>query len=265
MLGEGLQRYLKVEAEAARTWEKTLDFVNRKNFPLVVENKREGILETDWIGDDSVDTATRSNMRRIFGSIAGRPPVSDKYKFWLERLDDAKTAIHVEQAHLTKEVIESKRHDENDTFIWQESPGNEFQLVKILRELAAFLSGADTQLEDAAYVLIVQTEPVHLMLAETEGNAWSRVERAIITSPYTLEFQDRENKLFQINEPQNAGFWSKLKPTKKFGIRLEPSNQGKTKTRISITNKKGKATIDSKDALPVLWAIAGELRRAETK
>jgi uncharacterized lipoprotein len=261
IVGSGLQRYLRVDADTGDTWEKTVEFVTRNNFPIFAQNKREGTLETDWVADHTLESRTSTSMRKIFGNILGKPTLSNKYTFWLEPLDDSTTAVHVEHRRLAKEVVEARHQDNNDTIVMQENPGDEFQLVKVLRKMATFFSGtggdAPTQ-----RVQLIQTEPAQIILAEGGEAAWGLVERAIITSPYTLDSEVREKNLFKIKEPKKPGFWGKISTTSKYGVRLESMTGDASKTRITVTTKTGNP-IDHEKALPVLWALTGELRRME--
>jgi hypothetical protein len=221
IVGSGLQRYLRMDADVGDAWEKTVEFVTRKNYPIFAQNKREGTLETDWVADHTLESTTTTSMRKIFGNVLGKPALSNKYTFWLEHLDDSTTAVHVEHRRLAKEVVESSSYDNNDTIVMQEKSGDEFQLVKVLREMASFFSGgggsAPTQ-----RVQLIQTEPAQIILAEQSESAWELVERAIITSPYTLDGEVPEKSLFKIRAPKKSGFWSKMSTTKKYGVRLEP-------------------------------------------
>ena len=262
IVGSGLQRYLRVDADAGDTWEKTVEFVTRKNFPIFTQNKREGTLETDWVADHTLESTTTTSMRKIFGNVLGKPALSNKYTFWLEILDDSTTAVHVEHRRLAKEVVESKQHDNNDTIVMQEQLGDEFQLVKVLREMASFFGGVQSD-GPVKMVQLIQTEPAQIILAEGGEAAWELVERAIITSPYTLDEKVREKSLFKIRASKKPGFWSKMSTTKKYGVRLEPITGNESKTRITVTTKSGNP-IDLDKALPVLWALTGELRRMES-
>ncbi len=261
IVGSGLQRYLRVDADAGDTWGKTVEFVTRKNFPIFAQNKREGTLETDWVADQTLESTTTTSMRKIFGNVLGKPTLSNKYTFWLELLDDSTTAVHVEHRRLAKEVVESKQHDNNDTIVMQEQLGDEFQLVKLLREMATFYSGGGGD-GPVQVVQLIQTEPAQIILAEGGEAAWGLVERAIITSPYTLDEGVREKNLFKIRAPKKSGFWNKMSTTRKYGVRLEPIAGNESKTRITVTTKSGNP-IDHDKALPVLWALTGELRRME--
>ncbi len=261
IVGSGLQRYLRVDADAGEAWEKMVEFVTRKNFPIFAQNKREGTLETDWVADQTLESTTTTSMRKIFGNVLGKPALSNKYTFWLEHLDDSTTAVHVEHRRLAKEVVESSTYDNNDIIVMQEKLGDEFQLVKVLREMATFFSGTGGD-APVQRVQLIQTEPAQIIITEGSEAAWALVERAIITSPYTLDSEVREKSLFKISAPKKPGFWSKMTTTKKYGVRLEPITGNVPKTRIRVTTKSGNP-IDLDKALPVLWALTGELRRME--
>ncbi len=261
----GENRWLEVTANADDTWAKLVDYFNKSGMPILIENKRDGILETDWIGDEESDSYTASLMRSKVGNLFGRAPVNDKFTIWMENIDEQNTSIHVSHNQLKQFVVEptgQRQHQIQSG--WTETPGDGFKAMKLLRDMAAFFGGAEIETENTDRVQLVQTIPPHIILAENPGKAWDLVERAIITSTtYTMDDINREKSLFKIAEMKAPGFWSKMKLTVKYGVYLEPFNDT-GKTRISITNKKGDTAADRNDALPVLWALAGELRRMET-
>jgi len=260
----GDKRWLDVTATADHTWKKLIDYFNKSGVPILTENKRDGILETDWIGDEESDSYTASLVRSKLGNLFGRAPVNDKFTVWMEKTDDTHTAVHVVHKQLKQYVIEpnGQRKDQIQAG-WTETQGDGFKEIKMLRDMAAFFGGAVIETENTAHVVLVQTIPPHIVLAENTDKGWDLVERAIITSTiYALDDMDKEKLLFRISEAKEPGFWSSMKLANKYGVLLDTFNdQGKI--RISITNKKGDATADPTEALPVLWALAGELRRIE--
>lgn len=264
MRSSGDKRWLEIPESADSVWDKTLDFANKSGVPILVENKRDGILETDWIGDLNSESGTKQMIRKSVGNIVGRPPVNDKFTIWLERLDDNNTALHVTHSQLKQFVIDPKgQRNETIKTGWAETPGDGFKAVKLLREMSAFFGGAVIETDNSSRVVMVETTPVHIVLNEKSDAAWDIVKTAIITSPYTPEGDVPEKSLIKIKEPKKKGFWSAITPASKFGVMIVPTADQR-KTNIYITTTKGRDT-DRKDALPVLYAIAGELRRGDPK
>jgi uncharacterized lipoprotein len=260
----GDKRWLEIEANADDTWFKVVDYFNKSGMPILTENKRDGILETDWIGDEESDSYAASLIRNKVGNLFGRAPVNDKFTAWLEILDEQKTAVHISHNQLKQFIVEpTSQKNKNIEAGWVETPGDGLKALKLMRDMAAFFGGRTIETENTAHVVLVQTPPVQIILDETGDKAWTLVERAIITSPYTLDGENREKNLFEIRTAKEKGFWAKIKLANKYGVVLEPAGNSK-KTRIRITDKKGKDIIERPEALPVLWAIAGELRRLET-
>ncbi len=260
----GDKRWIEVAADANTAWIKMVDYFNKSGLPILIENKRDGILETDWMGDPDSDSKSSAFVRSKVGDLFGRAPVNDKFVAWLEQSDEQHTSIHVKHTQLKQYVIEPKSERQGTIRTgWTESEGDGFKEMKLLRDMAAFFGGAEIETENTARVVLIQNPPAHILLAEPSDKAWSLVERAIVTSPYSLDGEDRQKNLFSIVAPKETGFWSKLTPANKYGLVLEPyGDQGKT--RIRVTNKKGKDNVEHQETLPVLWAIAGELRRMES-
>ena len=260
----GDKRWLEVAADAESVWLKMVDYFNKSGMPILVENKRDGILETDWIGDEESDSYFSSLVRSKAGDLFGRAPVNDKYTMWLEKIDDTHTTVNIQHKQLKQFVIDPQgQRKDNIQSGWIETSGDSFKELQLMRDMAAFFAGAEIETDNTARVVLVQSIPPYIVLAEGSEKAWELVERAIITSPYTLDGEDLEKQLFKIRAPEESGFWSAITPADKYGVILVPQNQ--EKTRISITSNKGKDTIEREDALPVLWALAGELRRMEAE
>jgi uncharacterized lipoprotein len=262
----GEKRWLDITANASDTWAKLIDYFNKSGMPILVENKRDGILETDWIGDNESDSYSASLVRSKLGNLFGRAPVNDKFTVWMEKIDEQITAVHVTHKQLKQFVIDPQGQRQHQIESgWVESTGDGFKEVELLRDMAAYFGGAIIETENTARVVLVQSAPPHIVLAEGTGVAWELLERAIITSAsYTLIDFDPETNNFRISESKAPSFWNSVKLKDKYNVHLEPF--GDTgKTRISITDKKGEASIDRNDALPVLWALVGELRRMETE
>lgn len=256
--GAGLQRFLKVAATPGNTWTKMLDFVSRNNLPILTESKREGTLETDWVGDASNDSETKTRMRTLLGSLAGRSPINNKYKFWLERLDENNTAVHVEHTKLTEISIFPKNDRESFKSGWEESTGNEFQVVEMLRKMQTFFGGKSVAPEANLVQLITDGEE-KLILAQPFDQAWATVASAIKGTKYELLDINNEKRIYVIKPPkQKSGLLSKISFRRKLGVKLASLNE--TSSLVTITSKRG-GFIDREEALPVLYAIAGELRK----
>lgn len=262
MRSSGDKRWLEIPESADSVWDKTLDFANKSGVPVLIENKRDGILETDWIGDTSSESGTKQMIRASLGNIVGRPPVNDKYTIWLERINEQRTALHVTHSQLNQFIIEPVG-DQKETIKtgWAETAGDGFKAVKLLREMAAFFGGAVIETDNSSRVVMVETTPVHIVLNEKSDAAWDIVRTAITTSPYTPLDDVPEKNLIKVKEPKKKGFWSGITPAKKFGVVITPTADQR-KTNIYVTNTKGKE-IERGDSLPVLYAIAGELRRGD--
>lgn len=256
---EGGERWLEIESNANDVWSQLLDYTTKSGLPILTENKRDGIVKTDWIGDESSDSSIRKKIRARLGNIVGRSPVNDQYTFWLERLGNNTTALHITHNQLKQIVIEPERQDDVVKTAWSETPGDGLKALLLLRKLNAFFGGEEIETDNSAAVVLVETTPPHIIIAEQGELALAQVTRAISASAYTFDREDKKRGLIIIRQAKKEGFLSGLALKKRFGIQLEPTASG-TKTRINIVSKRGKP-IDREEALPVLYAITGELRR----
>ena len=147
------------------------------------ESQQNGVIETDWIGDATIDTGLAARLQNIFKIKGSRKPVNDKYRFWLEKLDTNKTAIYVEHSLLQQHVIEPKNKFGNPEIQWTESRGNTLRELEKLRELSAFFGGIG-QSEPTSAVHLYHQNPAHIMLAKAYGSAWTEVANALQRAGY---------------------------------------------------------------------------------
>lgn len=142
MESNGTERFLVASADTDTTWAKLMAYVDHTQLPVLAESQQEGILETDWIGVAGTDTATQRWLRRYIKGLASRPALNDKYTFWLERLSDSETAIHITHKQLVKHVIEPKNPHENIEVEWQEKDGDPATTLEMLRKLQSWLGSS---------------------------------------------------------------------------------------------------------------------------
>lgn len=257
---DGKERWLQIESSANDVWAQLLEYTAKAGLPVLVENKLDGILETDWIGDASSDTTFKARLRATAGDLFGRPPLNDKYTFWLEKLNAQSTALHVRHRQLKQTVAEPNSAEKFIQTAWAESPGDGFKALQQVRKLRAYFGGLDIETDNTADVVLVQTSPVHILLKEPPQIANGRVMSAIGTSSYLFEEKNTKKNLLIIREPKHkGGFAARFKQRKRYGILIEPIIDGQ-KTRIMVVTKRG-GILDREEALPVLYSLAGELRK----
>lgn len=98
-------RWLEVDATPAEAWGKLLQFWSKEmGFPLVREDARLGIIETDWLdirdnipvpGDDFLTPMVSEFLERV-GDSAER----DKFVTRLEKVSDNKVEVYVAHQHI---------------------------------------------------------------------------------------------------------------------------------------------------------------------
>jgi uncharacterized lipoprotein len=255
--GSGLQRFLRVDANAEQTWARLVDFTSVRNLPILTESKRDGIIETDWIGDDTANTNIMTKLRNVLGGVIGRKPINDKYKFWLDRLDQNTTAIHVGHSKLIQRVIEPKRSYETTVIRWEETPGVEFKIIAMLRNLKTYFGGGAVDVAiDSVQLFMDDAE--YIALTQPFEQAWKSVGSAIVGTEYRLVDIKQEKDLYVIKQAKKQGLIAKVTYKRKLGIKVEAI--GASNSRITITTSRGRG-IDREDALPVLYALTSELRK----
>ncbi len=254
---EGARR-LEVALDAQDTWAKLVDYMQKSNLPILSESQQNGVIETDWIGDKTIKTGFAARLQNIFNIEGAHSPVNDKYRFWLEKLGVDKTAVYVEHSLLKQYIIEPKNKFGNPEVRWAEERGNTVRELEKLRELSAFFGGLDAPEATSAVSLHTQ-EPAHIMLAKSPETAWVEIANALRRAEYQIVDTLPNKRLYVIKDKlKEEGFWSRLSPNRKVGVKLEAISDEKTKVRATTS---GGRTLNHEKALKVLYRLTSELRR----
>ncbi|MEE9447264.1 MAG: hypothetical protein V3V09_04845, partial [Arenicellales bacterium] len=182
-----------------------------------------------------------------------------RYIFWLEKQSETQTALHVKHDQLKEYVIEPKNQHDTITIGWTETPGDGFKALQLLRRMQAFFAGTEIETENSADVVLIESEPAHIILAQSEDDAWLRVQNALRASTYSVDKIDQDKKHFIIKQAKESGFFSKLAFKSRYAVEIVPATDAK-KTRINVLSARGNL-LEHADTLTVLYALAAELRR----
>ncbi|MFT5259170.1 MAG: hypothetical protein ACI9J2_002672 [Saprospiraceae bacterium] len=255
---EGGERWLAIFASADDTWAKLVDYTLSSGLPILIQSKQKAIIETDWIGDESVSSGA-NKLLSFFSSGRGRSSLNDKFTFWLERVAENETALFVTHKRLRQVAKNRSKRGGVVEMAWLEEPGDGFQALEILRDIKAYYGGGRAE-DISDVVVLVTTDNPHIVLREDSESAKSIIRKVLVAANYELVSENAKKNLFVIREHRKeGGLFSKLSLRQKFGVKVEPFGNDE-KTKITITTSKG-STVQSKDSLPLLYRIAGELRK----
>ncbi len=256
---ENDERWLQVNADIDSTWDKLVDFTLKSNMPVLTQSKRDAIIESDWIGDKKGGLTERSRLLKIFGNFGSRSAINDSYTFWLERSETDQTALYISHKQL-KQVAKTRAfRDEIVETAWIETSGDGFKAVEMLRNIKAFFSGEIEEDVSDEVVLITDDSPSIIFQADMIGTR-NKLRSALVAANLEFVSENKKKNLIVVREHRKkGGVFSKLTPRKKQGIKFEPYGDTE-KTKITVTSSRGSG-VDSKESLPLLYRLAGELRK----
>lgn len=260
---ENGERWLAVENNADETWAILVDYTLKSGLPILIQNKQSAIIETDWIGDKTVDSGV--NKLLGFFNRGGRATVNDKYTFWLERTADQQTALFVTHKQL-KQVTKSRaiRGGIIET-AWIEAPGDGLQTLTLLRDLKAFFGG-DRDDDVTDNVVLISSATPSIILREEVDIARNRVREALLATGYELVAEKPKKNLIVFRAVRKkGGFFSNFTRRTKHSVKIETYGASEisgidNKTKVTITSSSGLG-IASKASLPILYQLAGELKK----
>ncbi len=248
------ERWLEITADVDTTWAKLVDYTLSAGLPILTQSKQTAIIETDWIGDDS---GAKSRILSFFGE--GRASVNDKYTFWLERVADQQTALYV--THKQLKLVAKNRSKKGGIVetAWVEEAGDGFQALAMLRKLKTFFSG-ETEVDVAEEVILITTDSPSIIMRSSPEDTRNKLNAALVTLGYEIVSESTKRNVIVIRERRKkTGLFSKLSIRQKQGVRIEPYGVD-NKSKITVTSSRGTG-LAAKDSLPVLYRLAGELRK----
>ena len=271
---EGNQRWLVVDRPADKLWEPVRDFWLENGFLLAVDDRKLGIMETDWAENRA--KIPQDFIRRTIGKVfdsAYSSSERDKFRTRLERAGDGKTDIFISQRGMEEVYADNK---ERARTVWQpRAPDPELE-AEFLRRLMVKLGVA----EEKAKTLVASSEVTPpaarienvggapmVRLADDFDRAWRRVGLALDRTGFTVEDRDRGKGLYFVRyvdptESKEPGFFSKVfgsgaaAPPLKYRIAVQSQGQD---TMVSVQNPNGEPA-SSANAQRIVKVIADDLK-----
>jgi outer membrane protein assembly factor BamC len=254
---EGQRRWLVVEAEPEQVWPLVRKFVTMRGYRVQTDEPAIGLLETDW---KPLVVAEQSDEEQA--TDAGN---------WRERL-----RIRIEPAELPgrTEIYltqrNSQRGEDEDDESWQLRPADDDRAVEMLNRLARFLAAEDVSdavaLQPlAARIALDDNEHTVIIAAAEFATMWRRTSMALDALGFTIEDQDRTNRIFHIYNELPSGlteeelnFGKKKSATVREEYWVHVQERGE-EVHVSIRNQAG--TVDeSRVAQHVLTLLLAQLK-----
>lgn len=282
---DGNQRWLVVKRPPAQLWEPVKTFWEDNGFVLAVEDRKLGVMETDWAENRAnipLDPI-RAALGRALDSLYSTGQL-DRFRTRLEANASGGTDIFVSQRGM-EEVYTSR---DKSTTAWQPRANDPALEDEFLRRLMVALgvpeerasamvkqSQATQQAAQSAQQAAVQYNEAAqmLVLADDFNRAWRRVGLSLDSSGFTVEDRDQSAAVYYVRyvpfvpekKEESKGFLRRLFSRKAPEVqpvryRVQLQNQG-TATVVRVLTEDGQAA-NANDSARILKLLAEDLRRS---
>ncbi len=282
---DGNQRWLVVQRSPADLWEPVKTFWEDNGFVLAVEDRKVGVMETDWAENRAnipLDPI-RAALGRALDSLYSTGQL-DRFRTRLEANASGGTDIFVSQRGM-EEVYTSR---DRSTTSWQPRANDPALEDEFLRRLMVALgvpaerantlvkqSQTAAQAEQSRAQAAVQYNEANqtLVLADDFDRAWRRVGLSLDRSGFTVEDRDRAAAVYYVRyvpfvadkKEESKGFLRRLFSRKAPEVttvryRINLQNQG-SGTLVRVLSESGQA-VEGGDSARILKLLADDLRRS---
>ncbi len=244
---DGERRWLVIQSEPDRLWEKFKDFWTNAGFELKRADPRLGIMETQWAENraDIPKSLIRSLLSKAI-EFAYAAPTRDKFRMRLERVE---TGTEVYITHYgVEEVVRGEGRQSTDV-LWQPRPSDPELEAEMLRRMMVYLGASEQQAEvqvakaetprEVRARRLDLSEGVNaLLVAEPYPRAWRLIGLALDGTGFVVEDQNRSQGLYVVeyNDPRDEiseqgwlsqlAFWKDNKPKQGSRYHLRVGDRG---------------------------------------
>lgn len=285
---DGNQRWLSVQRSAEQLWEPVKAFWEDNGFVLSVEDRKLGLMETDWAENraDIPNDLIRRTLGKLFDSLYSTGQL-DRFRTRLEKNSEGGTDIFISQRGM-EEVYTSR---DKSTTSWQPRANDPALEDEFLRRLMMALGvpqdRAQAMVEQnkvtpttpkaaAAQATIAQTGVQYdeanqaLLLADGAERAWRRVGLSLDRSGFTVEDRDSARGVYHVRyvpltpekTKESSGWFGRMfskKPEIK-AVRYQVSlqTQGEAAVVVRVLTEAGQAAAANESA-QILRVLAKDL------
>lgn len=228
----GNQRWLAVEGDRRKVWDKVREFWAEQGFRLLEANPNAGLMVTSWkenradLADDPITKAVSSVADFLYA--AG---TRDQYRVRLEiGADSQTTEIYVAHRGMAESTQEIPQTVGVEGSTWVQRPSDPDLEAEMLARIRAFLLQREVRQARAIAKGDLPDGPVALLTNDEKGDkqlrlsvdfstAWRLTARALDRAGYVIEDRDRQRGLYFVRydppdlaepEPKKKGWLSRL-------------------------------------------------------
>lgn len=276
---DGNQRWLVVQRTPEQLWELVKTFWEDNGFVLAVEDRKLGVMETDWAENRAniPQDIIRQTLGRLFDSLYSTGQL-DRFRTRLEKNASGGTDIFISQRGM--EEVYSAR--DRSTTSWQPRPNDPGLEDEFLRRLMIALGVP----QDRAAAMVQQnkviTQPAaaaqtgvqyneanqQLLVNDDFDRAWRRVGLSLDRSGFTVEDRDRAAGTYYVRyvpfvpekkkEPGWLGrMFRKTPEVKAVRYQVNLKNQGTT-TAVRVLTESGQPA-NANESAQILRLLAKDL------
>ncbi len=280
---DGNQRWLVVRRAPAELWEPVKAFWEDNGFVLSVEDRKIGVMETDWAENRA--NIPLDPIRKVIGwaldSLYSTGQL-DRFRTRLEKNAEGGTDIFVSQRGM-EEVYTSR---DKTTTSWQPRPNDPALEDEFLRRMMVALGvpkeraaamvqqtqATGQTVQNQAQAAVQYNEAAQtLVLADDIDRAWRRVGLSLDRTGFTVEDRDRAAAMYYVRyvpfvpEKKESSGWlrnlfRRAPEIKTVRYRVTLQGQGSA-TLVRVLTEGGQAA-DADDSARILKLLAEDLRRS---
>lgn len=238
----GSQRWLVVNRPADRLWDPVRDFWQESGFLLTTDQRKLGIMETDWAQNSSKlpQDIIRGTVDKVLDSARSAGEL-DRFRTRFE-LTPTGTEIYISHRGMDQ-VYSGAREGQT---AWQTRPNDPELEAQMLRRLMVKLGAteeppkglvATKATNETSRIVSIDDHPA-VQMDENFDRAWRRVGATLDRTGFTVEDRDRSNGVYfvryvtPIPDKKEPGILSKL-----FSFRKAVADEAPLKLRILIKSQ----------------------------
>lgn len=278
---DGSTRWLEVKQAPEKVWQKTREFWEEQGFKFKREDKRIGLIETEW--NENRGDIPNDVIRKTIGKVLdGIYSASTRDKF-IVRLEPSQQAGNTD-IYLTHRGMQEV--NQGSDFVWEPRPTDKELEAEMLSRLMVFLGLNKNQAKAIVTEAPAQTEAPPAKAKRTKNadgqtialevftdfaRSWRRTGMALDRTGFTVEDRNRSEGLYfvryvpeQIEKDDKRSFTEKLKfwrsddPIKSQDLQIKVSENGNS-SQVTVLGKDG-GTINPVIASPLLELLFSQLK-----
>jgi len=224
----GSRRWLLVDKNTDLLWDLAKQFLKEKGFVIKKNNKKIGVMETDYLENQKPDIPAksmgwvRSALQSTIGNVNYTMPTVDKYKIRIEPVSDSQSEVFLSISSMA-EVVVSQSNEKDKRTLWQKTERNVDLENEMLYQLMIYLGSEESIAREK---IINAHEDNKILVSLKDGfngygklefqlnliDTWDNLSWSLSNLDVDIEDKDIKEKTFYVKVARTAdkGIMSKL-------------------------------------------------------